>query len=178
MKDLRPSYSLAESVHDEGGVFFWSRAHSGLLKCPAFVKIRHYLRATSRPVDLSNGIPNDGTGERVRFFWWRTACNTWQYLVSGPWSPAGNRGCFPLCTTAAIRCERQWRPRRSRAGTRRGRSWGPYRARFPYSPLVPPSCGVPTRVDFLQITLGRVEVRRRRAHLRVCVIMRKMSGYF
>lgn len=37
----------------------------------------------------------------------------------------------------------------------------------PSAPFVPPSCGVPTRVDFLQITLDRVEVHRRRAHLRM-----------
>lgn len=38
----------------------------------------------------------------------------------------------------------------------------------PSAPFVPTSRGVPTRVDFLQITLDRVEVHRRRAHLRVC----------
>ena len=35
----------------------------------------------------SSAIPRDGAGERTRFFWWRTACNTWQYLVSGPLVP-------------------------------------------------------------------------------------------
>lgn len=79
--------------------------------------------AAVRPVVPLNGTPGRPQGRRgeeedevekkdekageedARFFWWRTACNTWQYLVSVPRTvpPAGSAVCFPLCTVAAIR---------------------------------------------------------------------------
>lgn len=43
-----------------------------------------------------------GTQRGERFFWWRTPCNTWQYLVSGPRSPAGST-LFYSIRGAAIR---------------------------------------------------------------------------
>lgn len=65
-----------------------------------------------------------------RFFWWRTACNTWQYLVSGPRSPAGST-LFYSIRGAAIRL---------RAADASGGSEGDTRASLgPLAPSAAPS---------------------------------------
>lgn len=66
-----------------------------------------------------------------RFFWWRTACNTWQYLVSGPRSPAGSTVFYSI-RGAAIRLLRrgcQWRV-----------PWGTPGHPVGHSPADPPAC--------------------------------------
>lgn len=63
------------------------------------------IRATTeRPTkgDQGGGFHRWGTQRGERFFWWRTPCNTWQYLVSGPRSPAGST-LFYSIRGAAIR---------------------------------------------------------------------------
>lgn len=65
------------------------------------------IRATTErtPGTSFSGGAGGGRGGRERserFFWWRTACNTWQYLVSGPRSPAGST-LFYSIRGAAIR---------------------------------------------------------------------------
>lgn len=77
------------------------------------------LSSLSLPAGTSNGIPRCGIGERARFFWWRTACNTWQYLVSGPRSPAGSAVVFLYARSLAIRCECRV-PSKSSGDTHRG----------------------------------------------------------
>lgn len=50
----------------------------------------------------SSTVGRRGTRRGERFFWWRTPCNTWQYLVSGLRSPAGST-LFYSIRGAAIR---------------------------------------------------------------------------
>lgn len=123
---------------------WWKRklfSRSRTFTRPIFAKIRHYCchGTTYRPMDPSSAIPRDGAGERTRFFWWRTACNTWQYLVSGPWSPAGNRDVFPYARPLPFAANGSGghAEAKRRPGTHRGRRGG-LTVCFPFSPLQPP----------------------------------------
>jgi len=102
-------------------------------------------------------------------------------LYRGRWSPAGNRDVFPYARSlpfAANGSGGQAATPKPSGDTPRT-SWGLYHCTSPSAPSYIPSSGsVPTRVDFLQIILNRAPRRNVGAPTFVCVIMRKMLGYF
>lgn len=171
-------------MHHEGGSFLRPRAFLEVSRVrpsqkssPLFSSWRDLSsRGPGWNTFRAAGRKNAGRNAYV-FFWWRTACNTWQYLVSGLWSPAGNRGVFPCAQPLPFAANGSG----GHAEAERGHTEdvaGALPCASPSAPSYPRSRGVPTRVDFLQITLGRVWRSTVGAPTFVCVIMRKMSGYF
>lgn len=109
-------------------------------------------------------------GEEGGSFWWRTACNTWQYLVSGPRSPAGStvfsmRGTAIRPLSSLLRADASGGFESNQqlvvGRKRETHRWARLTPLTPGpTPRVSFFCSMPTRVDFLQITLKGTEVRR------------------
>lgn len=140
---------------------------------------RHPLQnALSSGGYVECGVPRDRreAGERVSSGGEQRVTRS-SILYRGRGTPLVLR-CFLLCT--AVLCHSPQRggvPKPSRDTPQT--SGGAVHPTFPLWSLCISSCScdMPTRVDFLQITLG-VEVHRRRAHFRVCNNVENVWGTF